>query len=131
MSYFGWLFRSFFGVFSSQCQGQRSKARKTLLGKFDRNLCQISAKMQGICKKNKEDAPKGGRALRVRPPLGIFFLYLLNKFLVFFVDIWHKFLSNFPSSVFRALLRWPWHWPWPEKTHKKDRKNHPKMTITP
>jgi len=76
-----------------------------LPGKFNRNLCQKSANMQGICSKlkNQENAPKGG-ARFARAPFGYIFLYFLNKFLAFLLisgtNFCQIFLADWAPSRF-------------------------------
>ena len=44
--------------------------------KIDENRAEISETYKENRSKNKENVPKGGRALRARPPLGMFSLSL-------------------------------------------------------
>ena len=90
---------------------------------------EIRKNARSLFKKSRKIYPKGGAREARAAPFGAFSLFF-EQIPCIFADFWHKFLSNFPSKVFRALLRWPWHWPWPEKTtQKRQEKTHKKVAL--
>ena len=86
--------------------------------------------LRKIVNKNQENVPKGGRALRARPPLGIFVVYFLNKFLAFLLISGTNFCRIFLAVFFGRYCAGPGTGPGLKNPTRKDWKTTPKKTIT-